>query len=169
MTAELDGNSFEISNGDHPGKGYLKKSDINYHPNKKDVEIKIKNNKTASLDFNLNYSFNINNEFLASSLLEIGYNSSNNWLVFPTIDRFSDDHSVRFEYPYNWYDISILKNQQDVTADVVIDSLNNVIFIPNDTIENGAEWEIQAYSPSVDFELNIIKTDFTGGQVLQFT
>lgn len=169
MTAELDGNSFEISNGDHPGKGYLKKSDINYHPNKKDVEIKIKNNKTASLDFNLNYSFNINNEFLASSLLEIGYNSSNNWLVFPTIDRFSDDHSVRFEYPYNWYDISILKNQQDVTADVVIDSLNNVIFIPNDTIENGAEWEIQAYSPSVDFELNIIKTDFTGGQVLQFS
>lgn len=169
MTAELDGNSFEISNGDHPGKGYLKKSNINYHPNKKDVEIKIKNNKTESLDFNLNYSLNINNEFLASSLLEIGYNSSNKWLVFPTIERFSDNHFVRFDYPHNWYGISILKNQQDVTADVVIDSLNNVIFIPNDTIENGAEWEIQAYSPSVDFKLNIIKTDFTGGQILQFS
>jgi hypothetical protein len=169
MTAELDGNSFEVVNGDHPGKGYLKKSDINYHPNKKDVEIKIKNNKTESLDFNLNYSLNINNEFLASSLLEIGYNSSNNWSIFPTIDRVSDEHSVIFEYPNNWYNITILKNQQNITADVVVDSQNNMIILPNETIENGAEWEIQAYSSSVDFGLNIIQTEFTGGQILQFS
>ncbi|MFX1346056.1 MAG: hypothetical protein ACFFBC_13400 [Promethearchaeota archaeon] len=169
MTAELDGNSFGIANGDHPGKGYLKKSNINYRPNKKDVSIKIKNNKTQSLDFNLNYSFNINNEFLAPSLLEIIYNSSNNWLIHPTIDWVSDEHSVRFEYPNNWYDISIFKNQQNITADVIVDSQNNMIIFPNEVIENGAEWEIQAYSPSVNFELNILQTEFTGGQIMQFS
>ncbi|MFX0081220.1 MAG: hypothetical protein ACFE94_05650 [Candidatus Hodarchaeota archaeon] len=169
MTAEFDGNSFEISNGEHPGKGYLKKSNINYHPKKKNVKIEIKNNKTESIDFNLNYNLNIINEFLASSFLEIRYNTSNNWSIFPTIERFSDNHSVRFDYPHNWYGITVLKDQKDITSDVVIDYQNNSIFITNTTIENGAEWEIQANSPSVDFQLNTIKTKFIGGQKLQFS
>jgi hypothetical protein len=169
MTVEFDGNSFQISNGDHPGKGYLKKSDVNYRPNNKDVMIKIKNNKTNSLDFNLNYSININNEFLAPSLLEIQYNSSNIWSVFPNILRFSNNYTVRFRYPSNWDTIVVSKNQLDITSEIIVDSLNRVLIIPNETIENGAEWEIQAQSSSIDFDLNIIKTDFVGGEYLEFS
>ena len=169
MTAEVDGNSFQVSNGDHPGKGYLKKLNINYHPNNKDVKIKIKNNKTKNLDFNLSYSININNEFLAPSLLKIENNSSNTWIVFPTIERFSNNHTVKFNYPYNWHTILISKNQQDITSEVVIDSTNKFLIIPNSTIENGVEWEIQASSSRINFNLNIIKTEFVGGQELQFS
>lgn len=169
MTAELDGNSFQISNGDHPGKGYLKKSDINYRPNNKDVKIKIKNNKTSSLEFNLSYNLNINNQFLAPSILKIQYNSSNIWSVFPSIERFSNNHTVIFHYPYNWDSIIVSKNQQDITSEIIIDSFNNYIIIPNEIIENGAEWEILAYTTNIDFNLNVIKTEFEGGQDLQFS
>ncbi|MFX1426096.1 MAG: hypothetical protein ACFFBE_06555 [Promethearchaeota archaeon] len=169
MTAEFDGTSFQISNGEHPGKGYLKKYNINYQPNNKDIKIKIKNNKTTSLDFNLNYSININNEFLASSLLKIQYNSSNIWSVFPSIERTSNNHTVKFYYPYSWDNIVVSKNQQDITAEIVFDVINKILIIPNETIENGAEWEIQAYSSSIGINLNIIKTEFEGGQDLQFS
>ncbi|MFW9874567.1 MAG: hypothetical protein ACFFG0_15790, partial [Candidatus Thorarchaeota archaeon] len=169
MTAELEGNLFQISNQDHPGKGYLKKSNINYHPNNKNVKIKIKNNKTESLNFTLKYNLNINNEFLAPGFLEIRYNSNNTWSVFPWIERFSDNHTLKFNYPFNWYNILIFKNQQDITTEIFIDSFNNVIIIPNEIIENGAEWLIQASSPSTNFKLNIIKTEFVGGEVLEFS
>ncbi len=169
MTTELNGNSFKVSNGNHRGKGYLKKSDLNYHPNKKNITIEIKNNKTESLDFNLTYNFNINNEYLVPSLLKIKFNSSNEWLIFPEIIKLSNNYFVEFNYPSSWYNISITKNQQDITSDVVIDSLNMIILIPNQLIENGVEWEIKAYSLNVDFNLNVAKTDFVGGQVLQFS
>jgi hypothetical protein len=169
MTVEFDGNSFQISNGDHPGKGYLKKTDISYRPNDKDVKIKIKNNRTTTLDFNLNYSIDINNEILAPSLLEIQYNSSNLWSVLPNIERFSNNQTVRFQYPDNWDTIVVLKNQLDITSQVDFDLLNNILIIPNATIENGAEWEILAYSSSIDFNLNVIRTEFLGGQELQFS
>jgi hypothetical protein len=169
MTAELGGNLFQISNQDHPGKGYLKKSNIHYRPNNKSVKIKIKNNKTESLNFTLKYNLNITNEFLAPGLLEIRYNSNNTWSVFPEIERFSDNHTLKFNYPYNWDNILILKNQQDITTEIFIDSFNKVLIIPNEIIENEAEWLIQASSPSTNFKLNIIKTEFVGGEVLEFS
>ncbi|MFW9896991.1 MAG: hypothetical protein ACFFD7_14390 [Candidatus Thorarchaeota archaeon] len=169
MTMELNGNSYEISNGNDPGKGYLKKTNLNYHPNKKKVEVNIKNNKTASLDFNLSYKLNISNDFNAPSILTINFNSSNVWKITPYIERFSLNDSIKFHYSNSWSNISIIKNQLDISSDVFIDLNNNLIIIPNHTIENGAEWEIIANSPSVEFELNIIETKWFGGQELRFS
>ncbi|MHA2283191.1 MAG: hypothetical protein ACXAC5_20305, partial [Promethearchaeota archaeon] len=169
MTAELNGNSYEILNVNHPGKGYLKKSDLNYHPNTKDVKIKIKNNKTTSLDFNLSYQFNIYNDFLAPSDLKIKKNAPNEWLIHPTIESISNHHFVRFDYPTSWTNISIFKNQLDITSDVIIDSNNSRLSIPNQLIEENAEWEIKANSPSINFNLSIIETKWSGDQELYFS
>jgi hypothetical protein len=169
MTAELNGNLFEISNDIFPGKGYLKKSNLNYHPNKKHVEVKIKNNRTESLDFNLSYSLNILSDFSAPSKLKINHGLWNDWRITPLIERISNNDSILFEYSSSWSNISILRNQQDISSNVTIDSLNNIIIIPNNTIENGADWEITASSPSVNFALNIIETEWVGGQELRFS
>jgi hypothetical protein len=169
MTAELNGNSFEISNGNNPGKGYLKKSNLNYHPNRKNITVEIKNNKTENLEFNLNYKLNINSDFLAPSKLKINSDSINEWLITPEIERFSINDSIKFEYPNSWSNISVIKNQQDISSDIIIDSLNNIVFIPNHTIESGAEWEINANSPSINFDLSIIETEWRGGQELRFS
>jgi hypothetical protein len=169
MTAELNGNSYEISNGNHPGKGYLKKSNLNYHPNAKNIKIKIKNNRTTKLDYNLTYQFNINNNFLAPSDLKIRHNTPNEWLIHPAIERVSDLHFIRFNYPTNWYNISIFVNQLDITTDVVLDSINNTLSIPNHILEDDATWEIKAYSQGVYFDLTIPNTDWIGQQELYFS
>ncbi len=169
MTAEFNGNSYEIANGNHPGKGYLKKSNLNYHPNNKNVQVKIKNNKTESLNFNLSYNLNILSDFRAPSILQINYNSWNLWRITPSIERYSINDSIKFDYSSSWSNISIFKNQQNISSDVVIDSLNNKVLIPNHTIEHGADWEITANSPSVPFSLKIIETEWIGGQQLRLS
>ncbi|MFW9824181.1 MAG: hypothetical protein ACFFE4_14650, partial [Candidatus Thorarchaeota archaeon] len=169
MTAEFDGHSYEISNGDNPGKGYLKKTNLNYHPNKKKVEVNIKNNKTTSLDFNLSYKLNISNDFNAPSKLIININSSNVWKITPSIERFSLNDSIKFYYSSSWSNISVIKNQLDISSETFIDLNNNLIIIPNHTIENGAQWEIIANSPSVNFDLKTVETEWFGGQELRFS
>jgi hypothetical protein len=169
MTAELNGNSYEISNGNHYGKGYLKQSNLNYHPNTKDVKIKIKNNQTTRLDFNLSYQFSISNDFLAPSNLKIKNNNLNEWVIQPSIESILDNHTVRFNYSSSWSNISIIKNQLDITSDVIIDSIHNSLVIPNFLIEDNAEWEIKGYSPMVIFDLTIPRTEWIGEQELYFT
>jgi hypothetical protein len=169
MTAELNGNSYEISNGAHHGKGYLKKSNLNYHPNTKDVKIKIKNNITTQLDFNLNYEFNISHDISAPSDLKIKSNNPNEWLIHPTIESVSDNHTVNFNYPFSWSNLSIFKNQLDISSNIIMDSIHNRIIIPNNLIEENAEWEIKAYSPNVLFDLTIPRTEWIGEQELYFT
>ncbi|MHA2031947.1 MAG: hypothetical protein ACW99Q_21455, partial [Candidatus Kariarchaeaceae archaeon] len=169
MTAELNGNSYEITNVDHPGKGYLKKSNLNYHPHDKDVKINIKNNKTQRLEFNLSYTITTNNDFLAPSSLKIKNNTNNEWIINPVIDRLSNNHYVNFSYPQSWNNIIVLKNQVDVTSDVVLDSTNKIITIPNHLIVDGVDWEIKAYSPPVDINLNVPSTSWVGNQELYFS
>lgn len=169
MTAEFNGNFYQISNTGELGKGYFKKSNLNYKPNSKNIKIKIKNNKTERIDFGLNYKLNINNDFIAPTKVEIKNNSMNVWRVLPSIERFSNNDSIRFDYPSSWSNISVWKNKQELYSDVIIDSLNNLIIISNNTIENGAEWEIRAYSPNIHFVLNYPKTDWIGGQELYFS
>ncbi|MHA2051674.1 MAG: hypothetical protein ACW986_18845 [Promethearchaeota archaeon] len=169
MTAELNGKSYDIINVNHPGKGYLKKSNLNYNPNNKDIKIKIKNNKTQTLEFNLTYSITVTNNFLAPSFLKIKNNASNEWSVNPVITRLSFNHYVNFSYPHSWSNIIVLKNQVDATFDVVIDSINKIISIPNHLIEDGADWEINAYSPQVNINLNVPRTNWIGDQDLYFS
>ncbi|MHA2400197.1 MAG: hypothetical protein ACXADU_15085 [Promethearchaeota archaeon] len=168
MTAELNGNSYEVANVGHPGKGYLKKTNLNYNPNKKDVKIKIKNNRSQKLEFNLSYSMTTTNKILAPTSLKIKKNASNEWTITPTISSVSSNHYVNFSYPQSWNNIVVLKNLGDVTIDIIIDSFNNTLSIPSLLIEDGAVWEIKANSPNININLNIPSTEWAGDQELYF-
>ena len=169
MTAQIDGNHYEIEDGPHRGKGYLKKNNLNYRPNKNTLNIKVKNNKTNSLKFHFNYSLRINNSFLALSTLNVNSNANNEWLVTPEIQRYSSNDSIKFEFPESWYNLSIFKNGELINSDVNLDFSNNILIIPNDTIHNGANWEIYAYSPNIEVNLDVQKTDYYTGQELKFS
>ncbi|TFG17194.1 MAG: hypothetical protein EU531_03950 [Promethearchaeota archaeon] len=169
MTAELDTQSFPVSNGNGHGKGYLKRDEINYHANKQNVEIRIKNNKTQHLRFNIDYNFNIYNIYNVTGISTIKYNDSIEWKVFPEITRYSNNDTVRFNYPKNWDNIQVTKNSVNITSEVIIDSLQNRIIIPNNTIQSDAEWIISGFSPNLPFNLNAPILEFTTGQELSFS
>ncbi len=169
MTANIDGNTYNILNGKSQGKGYLKKTDLNYSPNKNKLEIMIKNNKTSQLLFDAGYNFTINNILRVPGEFKVKYNNDNEWLLTPQIRNVSNSHNLQYFYPNSWFDIKIFKNQIDITSELLIDSINNSIFIHNDIIDNTSNWEIKAKSHNINFNLNTPKIDFKTGQILEFT
>ncbi len=169
MTAQFNGNSYSVSNGNTRGKGYLKKNNINFHGNKKQVDIKVKNNKSETLKFNVTYDFNIFNDFNATGSVNIKYNNSNEWIINPAIIRHTDNHTVKFNYPNSWSNLKVFKNQQDITSDILNNPINNFIIIPNNSIENNVEWEITANSPNIGIAINAPKIEFNAGQELRFS
>jgi hypothetical protein len=169
MTAQIDGFNYDVLNGKSHGKGYLNQKDLNYHPNKKNINIKVKNNKTSDLIFNASYNFKINNIIKSPGQLRALNNQANEWGLTPSIIRVSDNHTVRFQYPNSWYDINIWKDLQNITSEVLLNTTGNYFIIPNDLIQNNNQWEITAKSPNVEFNLNVPKLEFKAGQDLQFS
>jgi hypothetical protein len=169
MTAKIDGSTYNILNGKSQGIGYLKKTDLNYSPNKNSLEIKIKNNKTNQLIYDAGYNFTINNILRAPGQLKGKFNNANEWSLNPQIVKVSNSHNLQFNYPNSWYDIQIFKNQIDITSEIVIDSLSNTLYIHNDIVDNTSNWEIKAKSNNIGFILNTPITDFKTGQKLEFS
>ena len=169
MSAQVNGESFKVSNGNARGKGFLKKDNINYHPNNKTIKIKVKNNKTDKLEFNLLYTLNINNYFKAVGSLNVEVNSSNQWNINPEITKVSNDHIIKFNYPKSWTNLKVLKNGIDISPNITIDPLNYSLIIPNNFIENDAFWEILANSPNIEFNILAPNTNYLTGQKLSFS
>jgi hypothetical protein len=170
MTANIDGNTLSISNGKSHNKGYLSKTDLNYKPNKDNLNIKISNNKTSILTFNCTHNFTINNIFKVPSQLNVKINQTNKWILTPEITRFSNNDTIRIEYPNSWYNLTISRNLgliwENITSEVILDTTNNFILIPNETIQDDVLWKIEANSPNRKFELDYASTPFEVGQKL---
>ncbi|MFX1553754.1 MAG: hypothetical protein ACFFBV_07480 [Promethearchaeota archaeon] len=169
MTAQLDGNIYSVSNGKTQGKGYLKQKNINFHANKKKVDIKIKNNKTQTLKFNLSYNVNIINVFNTNGHVNVMSNRTNNWIINPEITRYSDNQTVRFDYPNSWSNILFFKDQQNITSEIIFNKSHNFLIIPNNFLENNTEWEIRANSPNIDLNINFPQNELKTGQELAFS
>jgi len=169
MTVEINNLTYSVSNGSGQGEGYFKNSSINFNPFSPILNIPIFNNRSANLIFNLTYKLDINNFFLAPSNVFIMANLSNLWTVSPIIIRNSNNYSVRFDFPSNWQNITILKDQVNITSSVTLDLLDNYLVLPNDTITDGAEWEIQAHSMNKQFSINAPKIEYLTGQELRFS
>jgi len=169
MTIQIDDISYEVSNGTSEGKGYLKLTDINYNPNKTEIDVQVKNNKTSQLLFNLIYYSNIYNIFTTYGTLFARYNATNLWTLSPELIRISDNHIVKFNYPKSWNNLQVFKNGEDITLDVIIDTNNNYVQIPNDIVQNNVSWEIKAESPNIQFNLNVKIFEFQVNETLEFS
>ncbi|MFX1597246.1 MAG: hypothetical protein ACFFBK_14405, partial [Promethearchaeota archaeon] len=169
MTAQIDGNSYSISNGSSQGKGFLKKTNVNYNPNKNKINIDIKSKINSPLKFNISYNLNINNILVSQCKLKVKYNETNEWILTPEIKKYSNSHTIRFVYPNNWYEIQVLKDYIDITSELLVDNISNFIIFPNEVIQNNSYWEIRARSPSIKFTIKALNTEFKPGNQLDFS
>jgi hypothetical protein len=167
MTAEIGGNYYSISNGPGSGTGSLNISSTLF-PNETQLRIPILNNK-SSVIFNITYVFSSSNYFFSEGLLTIKELIDNEWKLSPNIQRFYYNHSVIFAYPLQWENLIVKRNNIDISSSVIINTTNKIIILPNNTITDGASWEILANSPNEEITLNIPKTIFQPGQELEFS
>jgi len=168
MEVKIDQNNFAISNGPSEGKGYLKLSGLNYYPNSDFLNLSVFNNVSNTLLFNASSTIELEKLLPSPANLKVTENQPNQWTLTPTILRTSDNCCVQFEYPRNWENISIYKNDIDVTFQMFIDEGSNNLIIINKTISETSDWEIRATSPLINFDLNVPKTEFELGDELIF-
>ena len=174
MTAEINGDNYEIINGSIKGTGSLEKDDMDYFFEEANLHIPIKINRSITLNFNYSYSINLTSEFTTNSLVEVE-EDYNHWSMSPIITRVSQNYFIQFDIPKDWYNFTIFRKLggpgpwENVTSLVNIDMINKSISIPNGIIEDGAQWKIQANSPNINFNLEMTNTDYKRGDELEFS
>ncbi|MFX0041907.1 MAG: hypothetical protein ACFE8L_03245 [Candidatus Hodarchaeota archaeon] len=169
MTIEIDNEFYPIQNGPLIGSGYLPLTQLDFSPGSEQINIPIFSNNSGDLIFDVAYLLNTHNIFSAPTTVTIKVDSTNEWTVRPSITRYSSDCSVEFSYPSQWENFTIFKDLEDITINVTINPIEHLLFIPNNLISDGAEWEIKAYSPNINFNLNIVTTEFEVGEELRFS
>ncbi|MFX0059764.1 MAG: hypothetical protein ACFE85_13775 [Candidatus Hodarchaeota archaeon] len=167
MTAEVNNEIYNITDGFEIGKGNLTVNEIDFSPNNNYLDITIRNNNSIELYFNLSYEIGLKNAFLSGGNLLIKQSSDNNWTLTPDISRISNNYTVKFEYPKNWFDFLILRNGQDITSQINITS--DYIIIPNETITVSSDWVISAQSTNVEISLDVPKVAYEPDQALKFS
>ncbi|KKM86421.1 hypothetical protein LCGC14_1279160 [marine sediment metagenome] len=167
MTAKIGGSFYPISNGLSPKSGVLN-IDVNFSLNSTILNIPIFNNK-SSIIFNASYFYSANNYLSSEGYVITKVNVENNWTILPDIDKMFDNYSIKFEYPKQWYNIAVKRNNLDITPNVTLDTTNKFILIINNTILNGASWEITANSQNLAPNLNVPQEKFEPLENLQFS
>jgi len=169
MTAEINSEKYPVENwnGNEKGKGILKRENINLKHNMQ-LNIIIRNNLTKSLNFNFSYNFRMNDDISFVAIGEISQNEKIAWKFNPSITRKSENMTIKFYYASTWSNLTLYKNGLNISSSVIFNHEENYLFIPNDTIEDGADWEITANSPKFDIGLKTPKLEFKTGQELRF-
>ncbi|MFX1393660.1 MAG: hypothetical protein ACFFAH_08800, partial [Promethearchaeota archaeon] len=148
-------------------KTELKLLKLNFKNNDKKFRIPITHNQSNDMDVRvfIDYSISLESIFTSKGSVLIVEDSPNLWSIKPQISRFHYNHSIKFEYPKNWYNVKIYKNNNDITTDVI--SSQNWIIIPNETITNNAVWLISANSANQEFSIDISDDEYGPEQELK--
>jgi len=170
MVVEIDGQTYDITNNTKIGLGTLSLSNINFRPNNTNLHIPINYHNYliglslySSLNFSYFYHINLTKILYTEGFIsirkgitgEIYEGLSINWTLNPEITRVTNYHVVQFKHSNSWYNFEVFRNDDNITSDILFDSINHYITIHNDSIENDAEWEIKAKSLNVFFQLDI--------------
>ena len=168
MTAVFNGHSYPVVNGPLEGTGNLSITET-FSTGSGFLNMDIINNRSIDLLFNLSYSIQLTNVLSSHGQVLIRENIDNFWTITPNFVRYHDNYAATFIYPTSWFNVSVKRNGVDISSSVTINPINKTIIFPNETLINGASWEIFANSPNVGISLNVPKTKFQPDQELEFS
>ena len=168
MTAEINGESYGILNSTSPYSGILSINGINWNLNDTNLPIPIKNDLNIKLNFSLNYNIKLKNYLPSNASVLIEAEKDNIWTLTPKITKFFGNYSIKFYYPSNWNNLMVFRDGVNISSIIYIDPFEKSLLITNNTIINGAEWNITATSPLFNFGLDIRLYEYGPGQELRF-
>ncbi|MFX0007919.1 MAG: hypothetical protein ACFFAV_14520, partial [Candidatus Hermodarchaeota archaeon] len=167
MSLNIEGISYPI-NAD--GSFSLNKT---ISPNSDVFHIPVTNNRSITPLFDLKYQLKLRNLLNTTGNVLIQENSANNWTIEPDIQRSFSNYSIKFKYPLGWYNLRVFRDigggWMDITSQVIVNTTNYFVSIPDNTILEGSNWRITANSPNIPLSLNVPTTEFGPGQQIQFS
>ncbi|MFX0007918.1 MAG: hypothetical protein ACFFA7_13105 [Promethearchaeota archaeon] len=172
MSAQVNGDNYQIIDGLTKGNGFLNLSNLNYSSEEIDLNIPISINQSLILNYNYNYSITLINNFNVTTDANIK-ELNNKWTLEPIFNRITSNYYVEFNFPKNWYNLTLDRKigltWENVTSEINININTSGIIIPNGSISDGAEWRITANSPNIPLSLNVPSTEFGPNQEIQFS
>jgi len=167
MTLNIDGSLTPVSKN---GTFTIKE---NISPNSDIFNIPILNNRSIELLFNLSYHIKLQNFLISNGDVLIQENLPNIWTIEPNIQRFYYNYSIQFFYPKDWYTLRVYRNLgggwEDISSPIIIDIINHLVFLSNDTLLEGSDWRLTANSLNEQLSLNVPTTEFGPGQKIMFS
>ncbi|MFX1498438.1 MAG: hypothetical protein ACFFBH_13005 [Promethearchaeota archaeon] len=170
MSVKINDNFYQVINDTVEGNGIFTHAYSDFLPKTNPLEISVYNRVSQNLFFNASFHLNLEKIEICQGSVTVKESGSNDWSVFPILDRQTFNYSAEFYFPISWSNLTLFRNEVEIhSPNVTIDLGHNIMLIPNNTIILGAEWEIKANSPKILFSLNAPKTEYYLGQELQFS
>lgn len=169
MSVGINGIDYKVINSTESGSGALSVNGLNWEINNEFLSLPIRNALNIELNFSLSYWINIKSNLLAHGSVLIKDGQENIWTINPQFIRYYENYSIYFSYPSNWNNFMIFRNHVNISSLVYINTTEKFIRIENNTLIEGAEWEITANSPRFDVNLAIHRTDYGPGQEIRFS
>ncbi len=151
-----------------PGIGNVKITSLNLPLDQTGINIPVYHNQSVGLMFNLSYNLELEKFISSPGIVEIAETHDNYWSVTPTINPEFSNYSVKFKFPHKWSDVSVIRNDVNISSLVDINYFEMSIYIANNLISEGDSWEITATSSKMDFSLDVSRTEYYAGQELKF-
>jgi hypothetical protein len=167
MTVNINNQNYLVLNNVSEGNGFLSQTIQNFRPESLSLSFPVNNNASKALNFNISYYLYFEEILTTLGTVSIQETQSNQWILSKTFIRYTDNYTVKFNIPHNWENIVVLRDEVDMQSEVNI--TENYILLPNITLIENADWEIQAESPNFSFGLNAPKTEYYLGQELGFS
>ncbi|MHA2048245.1 MAG: hypothetical protein ACW986_01390 [Promethearchaeota archaeon] len=172
MTIQIEETKYSILDGLDIGSGSLNAA-LAFPIGTENYTIPIMSNSSHGLIFNVSFNLKLANYLVTQATALINGSSEITWNMDPAIQRSFQNYSVEFNYPEGWQNLTVLRKigivWVDMESEIILDELNNRIFLPNNTILDGATWRVTATSANIDFLLNFPDTEWNPGQTLQFS
>ena len=169
MTLEVKDQHYPIENGPKIGTGILNLTNINLSISQQSQIFPIKYNISKKIFFNLTYSVSLSKMIKLIGNLKIEPDHSNFWNFYLNISKYYENQTFKIQFPKRWFNISIFRNQQNITNLVKINKTLGIILLTNDVIIDHSKWEIQAHSNLINFGLNVLQEEYRPGQKVRFT
>ena len=172
LTAQINGDQYQVLNSTSPGEGVLSVPMIDVSPQSNQIEINFENNISTTISFDVNYSVSLHHLISTKGTVEISENLPNKWIINLKINRSGFIYyKTEMNYlSFDWIDVSIFKGMIDVTSPDFINTTTKRITIQNGSLSDDyTEWTIYANSAQSFFILNVPITTFQPSQELKFS
>ena len=167
MQVEIDGVNYTVSDSSDTGTGDLTVNDICFFSNSIDNSLNVFTDQRINITFNYDYHIFMKNSFISGGYLTSRYNSENSWLITPEFNKVGYNYSVRFFYPNNWYNISVFRNNNEITSN--ISYYNTYLLISNNLILDNCTWEVTAKSSSTSLGVDSLKLEYDIEEIIFLT
>ena len=158
---ELDSNLYPINDS-----GIIHLNDLNLKIDSDTLNLNFAHNSSHQLIFDVKYNASLINELQASGIMALSNHQPNQWLVKPAFFRCGYEYHAQFNIPKNWYDVKVYRNGMDVSETVLIEDY--LMYISNSSIDVNDEWEIRAFSPNYNYEIEHSEDEWDPSEQIGF-